>query len=155
MEYSLKFSERLIEAAKCLAKQTPLKEDADRAILYLSLVSCEISIKALLEKAGYSVKHLKKRAHSFSKLKRDLGFCDFQGKHSTGARLFSKSPDPKFKIMTVGKLLDFEETTASKYPNEIRYGDVIEHYPPDLMLKCAIEVNKWANKHIPIIKRKK
>ena len=69
MEFSLDFSKRLIESAKYLEKNKPKEKEAGRAILYLSLVSCEISLKALLEKAGYPIKDLKHMSHDFSSLK--------------------------------------------------------------------------------------
>lgn len=155
MEFSLEFSKRLIEAAENLSQMKPVEQDADRAILYLSLVSCEVSIKALLEEAGYSLSNIKKMSHKFSKLKKALADCDFKGdKKGSAARLFAKSPDKKVPKMTVGKLLDFEQEKASVFPNQVRYGSSVKNYPPTLMLACAKKVNKWAFKNISIIKRK-
>jgi hypothetical protein len=37
-----------------------IEDEAGRAVLYLSLLSCEISLKAILEEAGYSIRELKK-----------------------------------------------------------------------------------------------
>jgi hypothetical protein len=160
MEYSLEFSKRLIEAAECLKKEnlTKGKEDAGRAVLYLSLLSCEISIKAFLEKAGYSVKKLKKDSHSFEKLFKKLCSCEFKRKKlGTAAKLLAKSPSPHpgAKSWTVGKILGFEKTTASKYPNQIRYGKILKHYPAALMLECAVTVNAWAEENFGKFKIKK
>ncbi|TKB23502.1 hypothetical protein FCL47_22370 [Desulfopila sp. IMCC35006] len=156
MEFSLEFSKRLIEAAESLSQVKPVEPDTDRAILYLSLVSCEISIKALLEKAGYSLKEIKGMSHKFAKLKKALSTCDFKGdKKGSAAKLFAESPDKQVPYMTVGKLLDFEQEKASMFPNQVRYGSSIKNYPPTLMLKCAKKVNKWAFKNISFIKRKK
>ncbi len=162
MEFSLDFSKRLIEAAEYLKKQNTKKgkkvgKEAGRAILYLSLVSCEISIKALLEDAGYTTKELRKDSHSFVKLIKRLCSCDFKGKKKgTCAKLLSKSPSPKsnFAFMTVGKILGFEKETTSKYPNQIRYGKIIKHYPAALMLECAETVNEWVEEHMGKVKKK-
>ena len=52
MEYNIEFSGKLIEAAKVLQDSDSSNKESNRATLYLSLLSCEISLKALLEKAG-------------------------------------------------------------------------------------------------------
>ena len=78
MEYSLEFSQRLIEAANSFVDKEKAKDETGRAVVYLSLLSCEISLKALLEKAGYTIKEIKARSHDFSGLIKDLCFCDLQ-----------------------------------------------------------------------------
>ena len=51
-EYNLEFSKNLIEAAGFVLQKGEVSVDAKRTILYLSLLSCEITMKALLEKAS-------------------------------------------------------------------------------------------------------
>ena len=159
MEYSLEFSQRLIDAAKSFIGKDKTDDDTCRAVLYLSLLSCEISLKALLEQAGYTTKELKRRSHDLSGLLKDLCFCDLVGtgiagsKPKTGADLLSEVVDPNIPN-TVGNLLSCEEQGASKYPNEIRYGELIQHFPPLLMLDCASKVCEWARDNIAIIKRR-
>ena len=161
MEYSLEFSLRLIEAARSFFDNDKIEDETGRAVLYLSLLSCEISLKALLEKAGISVEELKKRSHDISGLLKDLCSCDLIGtgiagsKPHTGSRLLSVEVSPKFSNVTVGALLKFEEQGGSKYPNEIRYGELVKHYPPSLMLDCATKVYEWSQGNISKIKRKK
>jgi len=82
MEYSLDFSQRLIEAARSFVGKDKINDETGRTVLYLSLLSCEISLKALLEQAGYTREELKKRSHDFSGLIKDLCHCDLLG---TGA----------------------------------------------------------------------
>ena len=65
VEYSLQFSQRLIAAARSFLDKDKVDDETGRAVLYLSLLSCEISLKALLEQAGFSMKELKKRSHDF------------------------------------------------------------------------------------------
>lgn len=160
MEYSLKFSQRLIEAARSFIDKDKTDEETGRAVLYLSLLSCEISLKALLEQAGYTIKELKARSHDFSGLIKDLCSCDLQGtgivgsKPYTGAWLLAQEVDPNIDNGTVGALLRCEEHGASKYPNEIRYGELVRHYPPMLMLGCASKVYEWAKENMARIKRR-
>jgi len=160
LEYSLEFSQRLIDAASSFIDKDKIDDETGRAVLYLSLLSCEISLKALLEQAGYTIKELKARSHDFSGLIKDLCFCDLEGtgiagsKPFTGARLLSQEVDPNIANGTVGALLKCEEQGASKFPNEIRYGELVRHYPPMLMLGCASKIYEWARENIAIIKRR-
>ena len=68
MEYKIDFSERLIESAQFLQKNKRASSEADRTILYLSCVACEISLKALLEKAGMPVADIKRMRHNLAEL---------------------------------------------------------------------------------------
>lgn len=160
MKYSLEFSQRLIEAAKSFVDKDEVNDESGRAVLYLSLLSCEISLKAILEKAGYTIKELKKRSHDLAGLIKDLCHCDLMGtgiggsKPYTGARLLSEVVDPNIGNGTVGALLMAEKKGASKYPNEIRYGELIRHFPPLLILNCASVVCEWCGENISKIKRK-
>ena len=160
MEYSLEFSQRLIDAAKSFIDKEKINDETGRAVLYLSLLSCEISLKALLEQAGYTPKELKKRSHDFSGLIKDLCFCSLVGtgiagsKPYTGAMLLAQVVDPTIRNGTVGALLSGEKHGASKYPNEIRYGELVRHYPPLLMLACASKVCEWSRDNLAIIKKR-
>jgi hypothetical protein len=160
MEYSLDFSQRLIDAAKSFIDKDNIADETGRAVLYLSLLSCEISLKALLEQAGYTRKELTKRSHDFSGLVKDLCFCDLMGtgiagsKPYSAARLLAQVVDSRIGNGTVGALLEAEEHGASKYPKEIRYGELVRHYPPLLMLGCASAICQWARDNIAIIKRR-
>ncbi|MFH1674248.1 MAG: hypothetical protein ABIF87_12595 [Pseudomonadota bacterium] len=160
MEYSLQFSQRLIDAARSFLDKEKVDDETGRAVLYLSLLSCEISLKALLEQAGYTIKELKKRSHDFSGLVKDLCQCDLintgitGSKPYTGATLLSQEVDPNIGNGTVGALLKGEEQGASKYPNEIRYGELVRHFPPMLMLNCASIVCEWGKENISKIKRR-
>jgi len=161
VEYNLQFSRRLIDAARSFLDGDKVNDETGRVILYLSLLSCEISLKALLEQAGYTIKELKKRSHDFQGLVKDLCLCDIVGtgidgsKPYTGAELLSQIVDPGIGNGTVGALLMCEEQGASKYPNEIRYGDIVQHFPPMLMLDCASKVCEWSEKNIFRIKRRR
>ncbi len=160
MEYSLEFSQRLIDAARSFVDGGNVDAESGRAVLYLSLLSCEISLKAILEKAGYTIKELKKRSHDLSGLIKDLCLCDLLGtgiygsKPHTGAMLLSIVVDQNIGNGTVGALLRTEEQGVSKYPNEIRYGELIRHFPPLLILNCASVVCEWCRENIPKIKRR-
>ena len=95
-----------------------------------------------------------------SGLIKDLCLCDLVGtgiagsKPYTGAKLLSQVVDPNVGNGTVGALLKCEEQGASKYPNEIRYGELVRHFPPMLMLDCASKICEWGKDNISKIKRR-
>lgn len=77
-EYNIGFSEKLLGAAQSVADDGLDSVDAVRTILYLSSLASEITLKALLEKAGKPVKDIQARRHSLSGLLVDLGKCQIQ-----------------------------------------------------------------------------
>lgn len=58
-EFNLGFSQKLIEAAKAIKSNDLTDLEAKRTVLYLSLLSIEISLKAIMEKAGITISKLK------------------------------------------------------------------------------------------------
>jgi hypothetical protein len=149
-EYSLDFSEKLIEAASCLLRNGDNSVDTKRAILYLSLLSCEIIMKALLEKAGMTVPEIKRRSHNLDGLLRDLGGCEVEEdivnvglKWVKAVRVRSEviSENP---LLTIGTFLEGESRGASRYPNDIRYGNRLYHFPYELALEGAKIILRWA-----------
>ena len=61
--------------------------------------------------------------------------------------LRSVTVDDRFSNATVGTLLQAEDAGASTYPNQIRYGDLLKHYPTDIVAKLAHSVCEWVGKH--------
>ena len=159
--YNRNFSEKLIVAANAVVDDGLEALDAKRAVLYLSLLACEITLKALLEKAGVPVKKIKNRAHKLSELLRDLGECEIEKeiRINIGSRVYnvkkwvpgsyirSLTIDNRYANATVGTILEAENEGASNYPNQIRYGEKYAHYPSELVLKAAEMIVSWANKY--------
>jgi len=152
--YNTGFSEKLLNAATAVAAEDFSDVDAVRTVMYLSSLASEITLKALLERAGIPVKDIKARGHSLSGLLTDLGKCQIQAEATAGSRtwvsatrLRSKVVDNRFYDATVGTLLTGEERGASKYPNELRYGDHFKDYPPELKLGAAKAVIDFAKEH--------
>lgn len=158
MEYSIEFAERLIEAADSFIGKSEPGEEAGRAVLYLSLLSCEISLKAVLEKAGFAPDQLRRRSHNLDSLLSDLCRCETwepaSGRWISAAHIQSISPIPGAELATVGRLLDAEKEGASRYPNSIRYGDLIKHYDAAHMLKCAKAVAEWVRENMGAIRQR-
>ncbi|GAB4119273.1 MAG: hypothetical protein Tsb0027_13430 [Wenzhouxiangellaceae bacterium] len=159
MNYSIDFAERLIDAAESFFHMSSAEEDAGRAVLYLSLLSCEISLKSLLESAGFAPNELRQRSHSLAELLTDVCHCEVPdlhiGSYASASGLLAVQPIPDVPAATVGKILDAENAGASTYPNEIRYGEFVRHYEPHYVLCCARSVCKWVRVNMDDIRKKK
>jgi hypothetical protein len=157
--YQLGFSQKLIDAGNIIIKEDPHSFDTCQTVLYLSLLSCEITLKALLEKAGMKVAFIKKRSHKLHNLLLDLGRCKVlveignTRRWVPATRIRGIVVDRRFANATIGNLLEAESKGASTYPNQIRYAnEIIRHYPPKLMLKTAVRTLQWAKEHWDAIK---
>lgn len=144
-EYNIGFSQKLIEAASGIEDELLLlySENAARAVLYLALLSCEITLKAVLEHAGKPVDVLKNCRHDLKGLLNHLRTCQIEveigciKKWVPATRILVDHVDSAYGNANIGTLLEAEEIGASKYPNQIRYGNQITHYPPEMMLDTA------------------
>ena len=153
--YDIEFSEKLAETAKMVAQAELDEVAAQKTVLYLSLVSIEITLKSLLEKAGVSVKNIRNRSHNLQALLDDIpSLCttekiigNGQVRRYPAAGLRGQIVDGRFDNGTVGAIIDGAASTASKYPNEFRYGEQVSHYPPQLLMKTAFKVLEWTKKH--------
>lgn len=153
MEYDLAFSQELIAAAEVSKQRSLVLDEAKRAVLYLSLLSIEISLKYLLERAGVPVKEIRKCSHSFQALLKKLDSCEVPAAASEpptwvpASRIRSRIVNPAYANATVGTFLSGETVGASKYPSEIRYGQSPHHFPFELQFDCAVMVAEWAEEY--------
>jgi HEPN domain-containing protein len=159
-EYNLGFSEKLIEAAELVASDGITEFDSLQTVIYLSLLSSEISMKALLENAGHPIKAIRKCSHDLKQLLDSLGSCEVEVEIVPGhlrwgsaARLRGKVVDPAYGDATVGAIIEKAAIEASTYPNNIRYGESIRHFPPELVLKMAKTILSWAKANIGNIRK--
>jgi hypothetical protein len=49
--------------------------------------------------------------------------------------------------VTIGKVIDAESEGASSYPNNVRYGDLLQHFQPLVVAQMASMVAAFADKH--------
>lgn len=162
-EYDLAFAELLARNAIDMAQREPESEAAVRAIWYTSLVSVEVSLKALLEAAGVDVGTIKKRGHDLATLLDDVtttltiervvvpGAAPMRVVASDVRAL---TVDKRYADATVGVLLDFEKRGGSIYPNNIRYGNRPKNFPPEVMAKLAQVVAAYAREHLKDVRKK-
>jgi len=105
----------------------------------------------LLEKAGITIKKIKSHSHNLSELLKEIGNCEIHkelspscSKWIRATEIRSITIDSRFSNATAGNLLTAESKGASVYPNQIRYGDKLTHYPPEVMLEVAKAIVAWA-----------
>ena len=160
--FNLGFSQKLINAAEIIKTNGLSDIEAQRTVLYLSQLSIEISLKSILEKAGVTIKRLKALSHNHQKLLNELETaCEVEIEVTPGnktyvscSRLRAVTIDSKFSNATVGILLQAETAGASIYPNQIRYGSTLQHFPAEVMLEAATKILEWVNTHISGIRLK-
>ena len=152
--YSLAFSEKLAEAAQFVVNDGIEDEGARQAVLYLSRLSAEVTLKSLLEKAGLPIEKIRGRSHDLAKLLSDLSACQIRKDIAPGVPYWvsasdirGQTVDERFGNATVGTLLEGEKVGASKYPNEIRYGEVQKDFPAKLLSQMALIMIEWAKLH--------
>ncbi len=155
-EYKIGFAQRLSEACEIMVDEGLDSEDAQRAVLYISLVSCEIALKAALEKSGKAVSDIRNKSHNLSSLLKEVCSCTVlrevtQNKTSrvTATCIRGYEVDSNYKNATIGHLLEAEKPGygASKFPNEIRYGETLKHFPASVMAKLSKRIVAWVQLH--------
>jgi hypothetical protein len=161
-EYDLGFASKLAEIAADVDERQGHNYDARRAIAYLSRVSFEITMKALLEKAGVPVPKIRARSHDLRGLLADLSECEVEIEIAPGskawssaARLRGESIDLGFFQIPIGELITAEDQGASQYPNQIRYGERVIDVDPSFLSGAARLAAKWAVRHWATIRRRR
>jgi HEPN domain-containing protein len=150
-EFNIEFATRMSEASFfILDSQRP---DADRAAIYMALVACEIALKSVLESAGVELKSIPK-THNLSKLLKMVSkrkvLVDIGNKHFkevSASRLRGVVVDANYANATVGNLMEAEQNGASVFPNEIRYGAILKHYPALTICKLGLKLVDWVKDH--------
>jgi hypothetical protein len=153
-EFDIKFARRLCDAADLVSSQGLEPIDAKRTVLYLSLLSVEIALKAGLEKAGQPVPRIVKRSHDLRGLLDDIANCSIIvavtpqcTRRVKATQIYAKEVSREYSNATVGHILSAQRDGASKYPTQIRYGSLLKHYPVDIMLRTAAVIIEWVDLH--------
>lgn len=153
-EYDLGFAEKMAEAADLLDEKNHWRCDARRVVVYLCRVSMEISLKALLEKAGVAPRSIRKRNHDLRGLLSDLDSCEVL-EHTAGLRerwisagtVREECIDYGFIKLPIGEYIAADSPEVSEYPNQIRYGSLVIDFTPPLLIGSARLLLNWAQAH--------
>ena len=154
-ENRIAFAQELTRAGKLVDEADTKSSDAHRTILYLSLLSLEISLKAFLERAGMPIGKIKVLSHDLRGLLDAVCHCEVfmtpQGfaapSWMKAARLAAIPVSLGDAQTTVGSVLCAEDAGASKYPNAVRYGDRVFHMPAIAVLIAAEKVQQWVEEN--------
>ena len=153
-QFNLGLAQKLIEAADAVTQEGVTEFDSVQAVIYLSLLSTEISLKALLEQANVPIRRIRDRSHNLKRLLEDVDGCEVEVEISPGnmqwvpaTRLRAQVVDPSYADGIIGAMIEKAAKDASSYPNEIRYGDHIQHFPPELVLNMAKKLLTWTKEN--------
>jgi len=121
-EYDITFGKRLAETARMVASEGIAELDAQRTVLYLSLLSTEITLKAMLEQAGMPVSEIRAHSHRLAALLSSLGLRKIEieiapgaKRHVLASRIRAIQINHGSARSTVGDVIDAESHGASKY----------------------------------------
>ena len=131
-DYDIDFAAKLAAVANKVDENDPWAYDARRVTVYLSRLSAEVTMKALLEKAGFPLQRIRARSHDLRGLLKDLGDCEVEVEVAPGVRKWCPASrvraaviDLELVHVPIGEIIDAEDQGTSKYPNQIRYGEKI------------------------------
>ena len=159
-EYDIDFAAKLAKVADKVDEQDPWAYDARRVTIYLSRLSAELTMKALLEQAGVPIAEIRARSHNLRKLLEDIGKCEVEVEIAPGTRLWvpasrvrAVSIELGVAQVPIGAIIDAEDDGASQYPNQIRYGESYTDFDPSLVSQMALLLSEWAQTHWSSIRR--
>ncbi len=153
-EYDLGFAAKLAETADLLDERQPHNNDARRVMVYLSRLSMEISLKALLEQAGKPVQQIRSRSHELNDLLADLDECEVASSSNDASMIWTSANvvrEQKIDLgmvkIPIGELVVATHPDLSKYPNQIRYGATVVDFHPVFLIASAKVLVSWAHNH--------
>ena len=142
--YNLGFSKKLIEAAQFIIDDDGNEFDKLQTVLYLSHLSCEITLKALLEKAGKPIKDIIACSHDFDKMFQPF-YVEIEIYKEVGNNIYRwvkasgiGCDQTKKGIYEPTIITMLTDKQTSKYPTNLRYaGDHISAYPPQELINAS------------------
>jgi hypothetical protein len=153
-EYDNDFAAALAASARTIIKQDGSSIHANRIGIYLSLLSIEISLKSFLERGGYAISKIRSHQHDLKSLLKEVGKLRIAHEvlpHTTAlksaAKLRAIEIEYEGAMSTVGKIIDFENPKPSSYPNELRYGGKLIHFPTEALIKVAEEIARFVREN--------
>ena len=157
-EYDLGFATKLAQTAALLDEREPYSCDARRVMIYLSRLSMEVALKALLERAGKKVSEIRSRSHDLNALLNDLDSCQVlystegEDEWVSAASVRGIMIDLGLVKLPIGDFIASTHPNLSKYPNQIRYGSTVVDFQPTFLVDSAVQLCVWANKHVKTIR---
>jgi hypothetical protein len=160
-EYDIKLASKFAQVANNTVAQGLSDPESHRVVAYLSRLSMEISLKAFLESAGFSIPHIRRHSHRLKDLLAEIDRCDIEveisvdrKKWCSASRLRSIDiPFPGYQIVA-GNVIEAEDHGASTYPSELRYGNHPKDFPAEALASAASTIANWVDSHAPSARRR-
>ena len=152
-DFDLNFAEAMSKASELiLYNDSPVGNNAQAAV-HIAQISCEISLKYLIKKAGLKVLYI----HDLKKLMEQVAECTveidaYEGKprRVPAELIFVKSVKCRDGQAILRKLLEAEKYGASNYPGN-RYSRGTRNYPAPLWQQTSEVLLKSAREYAPSI----
>lgn len=152
--YDLAFSRKFAEVAEETIAREPENIEARRVVAYISRLSMELALKAFLERVGLPIEDIKKHSHDLRGLLKEVDKCEVEVDFSPGTMRWVpatrvRSVEIQFQgySTTLGVIVEAEDHGASKYPNELRYGELPKDFPPEALSRAAVTLVTWVGEH--------
>jgi len=152
--YDINFSKKFYEVAQNTISIETDDANMHRVVAYISRLSMELSLKSFLEQAGLPVNKIKKYWHDLSGLLSEVDKCEVEieitpntKKWVPASRVRRKEVNFLSYSLALGVIIEAENHGASKYPNELRYGEMPKDFPPQALVQAAHVLNSWAASH--------
>ena len=103
--------------------------------------------------------NIRRRSHDLRGLLDDLGACEVKIDAVTGVKAWSSAAQLRAAVIDlglvhvpIGELICAEDQGASRYPNQIRYGETVIDMSPSLLASMAVVAANWARANIGTIR---
>lgn len=158
--YDLAFARKFSEIATEAIARDSENLETRRVVAYMSRLSMELSLKAFLERVGMPVKEIKKHWHDLRSLLEEVEKCEIEVEVSPGTKLWVsaariRSVEIQFQgySSTLGVILSAENHGASKYPDELRYGEIPKDFPPEALSRASARLANWVGDYWSMARR--
>lgn len=149
--YSFQLARSFADIALCKVVSGQSTVEDHQAIAYISRVSIELSLKALLEKAGVQPNTVRRLSHDLPGLLKELGKCKVNVPNFptqvSAVRIRAEPIQWNGREVTIGNVIDAQLTGASTFPGQYRYGPPPTDYPAESLVRAAIALCEWPQKH--------
>lgn len=154
-DHDIRFAKKLIEAAQFVASDGAHAIDAQQTVLCLSLLSCEVSLKAFLENAGVPAQEIAWHSNRVPALLDAVCRCEVKEELLPGRSIWvSASRVRAIAVVaesgtsTVGTLFALEVPHPARNANAIRNSEWVAKAPANVMLLAAKKIEWWVTSHL-------
>lgn len=149
-EYSPQLAARFAEVAGNMVSNGLKDVEDHRVVAYISRLSMELSMKAVLERAGKPIDEIRPYSHRLGDLLAAVGECEIEKEITAGVKSWVRATDLRGITLdfhghagTLGQVIEAEALGASRYPGELRYGATPKDFPAEIIAAAAAALAHW------------